>query len=88
MKTVEELEARLEVATGERDEARAEVERLTDERDELLVRVANQDAELRATRDAYNGARTDVPALIAQVRELEAECAALRREIAALMDDH
>jgi hypothetical protein len=28
MKTVEELEARLEVATRERDEARAEVERL------------------------------------------------------------
>jgi uncharacterized coiled-coil DUF342 family protein len=54
-------------------EARAEVDRLTDERDELLVRVANQDAELRATREAYNGARTDVPALIARVRELEAE---------------
>jgi hypothetical protein len=33
-------------------------------------------------------ARTDVPALIARVRELEAECTALRREIAALMDDH
>lgn len=58
----------------ERDEARAEVERLTrepavhpsnltdvvslleDERDELLVRVANQDAELRATREAYRDA--------------------------------
>jgi chromosome segregation ATPase len=57
----------------ERDEARAEVQRLTDKRDELLVRVADQGAELRATRDAYNGARTDVPALIARVRELEAE---------------
>jgi hypothetical protein len=34
-------------------EARSEVDRLTDERDELLVRVANQDAELRATREAY-----------------------------------
>jgi chromosome segregation ATPase len=38
------------------DEARAEVDRLTDERDELLVRVANQDAELRATREAYRDA--------------------------------
>ena len=45
-----------------------------DERDELLVRVADQSAELRATREAYNGARADVPALIARVRELEAEC--------------
>jgi chromosome segregation ATPase len=84
MKTVEELEARLEVATRERDEARAEagmledrlsesraeVDRLTDERDELLGRVADQGAELRATREAYNGARTDVPALIAEVRRL------------------
>ena len=33
-----------------------QVERLTDERDELLVRVANQNAELRATRDAYRAA--------------------------------
>jgi len=30
---------------------------LEDERDELLVRVANQDAELRATRDAYIDAK-------------------------------
>ena len=37
----------------ERDEARAEVQRLTDERDELILRVADQDAELRATREAY-----------------------------------
>jgi len=56
MKTVEELEARLEVATRERDEARAEAERLTDERDELLVRVADAGAELRATREAYRDA--------------------------------
>lgn len=70
MKTVEELEARLEVATRERDEARAEagmledrlsesraeVDRLTDERDELLGRVADQGAELRATREAYGAA--------------------------------
>ena len=27
---------------------------ITDERDELLVRVANADAELRATRESYN----------------------------------
>ncbi len=38
-------------------EARSEVDRLTDERDELLVRVANQDAELRATREAYIDAK-------------------------------
>jgi chromosome segregation ATPase len=38
------------------EEARAEVERLTDERDELLVRVAEQGAELRATREAYRDA--------------------------------
>jgi ElaB/YqjD/DUF883 family membrane-anchored ribosome-binding protein len=37
-------------------EARSEVDRLTDERDELLVRVANQDAELRATRETYRDA--------------------------------
>ena len=43
-------------ATRERDKARAEVDRLTDERDELLVRVADQGAELRATRDAYGTA--------------------------------
>jgi len=85
---IEELQARLEVATRERDEARAEgemlrerviehqrnfeagwavlckerdharaeVQRLTDERDELLVRVVDQGAELRATRDAYGTA--------------------------------
>jgi GrpB-like predicted nucleotidyltransferase (UPF0157 family) len=41
-------------------EARSEVDRLTDERDELLVRVANQDAELRATREAYNGAQAEL----------------------------
>jgi hypothetical protein len=38
-------------------ESRSEVDRLTDERDELLVRVANQDAELRATREAYIDAK-------------------------------
>jgi hypothetical protein len=38
-------------------ESRSEVERLTDERDELLVRVAEQDAELRATREAYIDAK-------------------------------
>jgi hypothetical protein len=34
-------------------ESRAEVYRLTNERDELLVRVEDQGAELRATREAY-----------------------------------
>ena len=38
-------------------ESRAEVERLTDERDELLVRVADAGAELRATREAYIDAK-------------------------------
>jgi chromosome segregation ATPase len=33
-----------------------QAELLTDERDELLVRVANQEAELRATREAYRAA--------------------------------
>jgi hypothetical protein len=42
------------------EEARSEVDRLTDERDELLVRVANQDAELRATREVYNDARAEL----------------------------
>jgi len=42
--------------TRERDEARADVERLTDARDELIVRVVDQGAELRATRDAYGTA--------------------------------
>ena len=55
--TIEELEAKLETVSRERDEARAEVERLTDERDELLVRVADAGAELRATREAYIDAK-------------------------------
>jgi uncharacterized coiled-coil DUF342 family protein len=38
-------------------ESRAEVERLADERDELLVRVEDQGAELRATREAYIDAK-------------------------------
>ena len=33
-----------------------QLQRVTDERDELLVRVANADAELRATRESYNEA--------------------------------
>ena len=33
------------------------------ERDELLVRVANQDAELRATRKSYNGMRAELARL-------------------------
>ena len=54
--TIEELEAKLETVTRTRDEARDEARRLTDERDELLVRVADQGAELRATRAAYGAA--------------------------------
>jgi len=51
-------EARAEVGMLEDrlSESRAEVERLADERDELLVRVADQGAELRATREAYRDA--------------------------------
>jgi len=41
-------------------DAKREIEALTDERDELLVRVAEQGAELRATREAYNQARAEV----------------------------
>jgi hypothetical protein len=86
--TIKQLEAKLEVATRERDEARtevgmledrlsesrAEVDRLTDERDELLVRVADQGAELRATRDAYGtayrrGAETTLDACVATIHD-------------------
>jgi DNA repair exonuclease SbcCD ATPase subunit len=51
-------EARAEVGMLEDrlGESRSEVDRLTDERDELLVRVADQGAELRATREAYGAA--------------------------------
>jgi hypothetical protein len=83
-RTIEELEALLETVTRERDEARAEagmledrlsesraeVDRLTDERDELLVRVEDQGAELRATRDAYADAyRRGVEAGVEAMRE-------------------
>jgi chromosome segregation ATPase len=50
------LQRLLNMAATERDEARAKVERLADERDELLVRVADAGAELRATREAYRDA--------------------------------
>jgi chromosome segregation ATPase len=42
--------------TEEVERLARQVELLTDERDELLVRVANQEAELRATREAYRDA--------------------------------
>lgn len=44
-------------------ESRSEVDRLTDERDELLVRVADAGAELRATREAYLLALADITKL-------------------------
>jgi chromosome segregation ATPase len=58
----------------ERDESRAELERLTDERDELLVRVADQGAELRATREAYGtayyrGAKATLGACVATIHD-------------------
>ena len=52
----DEARAKAAMLEDRLSESRAEVERLTDERDELLVRVANQDAELRATREAYRDA--------------------------------
>jgi hypothetical protein len=65
MAATERDEVRVDAAMLEDrlSEARAEVERLTDERDELLVRVEDQGAELRATREAYNGARAEVERL-------------------------
>jgi chromosome segregation ATPase len=61
----------------------AEVDRLTDERDELLVRVANQDAELRATREVHNEARAKVDRLKLSARlwadDIDAVSSAYRR---------
>jgi hypothetical protein len=66
----ERLKHALADATNEttrvRLQAKREIEALTDERDELLVRVANQDAELRATRDAYNESRAEVERLLTE----------------------
>jgi predicted nucleic acid-binding Zn-ribbon protein len=64
-------EARAEAAMLEDrlSESRAEVERITDERDELPVRVANQEAELRATREAYNESRAEVERLMHQLAD-------------------
>jgi chromosome segregation ATPase len=84
--TTAKAEADLEIATltaalDERDvEAERGLEqydRLMRERDELLVRVANQDAELRATREAYNGARAEVERLRREVDAMAAELHAL-----------
>ena len=91
--------------TKERDEARAEVERLTrepavhpsnltdvvslleDERYELLVRVANQDAELRATREAYNEARAELTRERIGIRPIdEVRSAAYRRGAEAMRE--
>ena len=46
--------------TEEVERLARQVEVLTDERDELLVRVADASAELRATREAYNGVRAEL----------------------------
>lgn len=74
----------------ERDEARAEVDRLTDERDELLVRVANQDAELRATREVHNEARAKVDRLKLSARlwadDIDAVSNAYRRGAEAMRE--
>jgi len=73
--------------TRERDEARAEVQHLTDERDELLVRVANQDAELRATRGAYNEARAELTRERIGIRPIdEVRCDAYRRGAEAMRE--
>jgi chromosome segregation ATPase len=66
----------------------AEVGRLTDERDELLVRVANQDAELRATREAYNEARAELTRERIGIRPVdEVRSDAYRRGAEAMRDE-
>jgi len=71
-------------------ESRAEVERLADERDELLVRVAEQDAELRATREVHNGARAEVERLKLSARlwadDIDAVSNAYRRGAEAMRE--
>lgn len=67
-----------------------QVEALTDERDELLVRVANQDAELRATREAYTEARAEVERLKLSARlwadDIDAVSNAYRRGAEAMRE--
>jgi predicted RNase H-like nuclease (RuvC/YqgF family) len=67
MRTVEELEALLEVATRERDEARAEVERLSDASTHWQVMLK------RETEEVYR-LTNERDELLVRVRELEAEC--------------
>ena len=57
---VRPVDEQLQRFTDLLSESRSEVERLSDERDELLVRVANADAELRATRESYNALRAQL----------------------------
>jgi hypothetical protein len=91
---VERLMHQLADATNEttrvRLEAKREIEALTDERDELLVRVANQDAELRATREAYSGARAEVERLKLSARlwadDIDAVSNAYRRGAEAMRE--
>jgi chromosome segregation ATPase len=54
---LDERDVEAERGLEQYDRLARQVELLTDERDELLVRVANQDAELRATREAYIDAK-------------------------------
>lgn len=64
-----------------------QAELLTDERDELLVRVANQGAELRATREAYNGVRAELTRERIGIRPVdEVRSDAYRRGAEAMRD--
>ena len=99
MKTIEELEALLETVTHQladqinettrvRLEARREIEALIDERDELLVRVADAGAELRATREAYNEARAELTRERIGIRPVdEVRSDAYRRGAEAMRDE-
>jgi hypothetical protein len=67
------------------DAWRAEVQRLTDERDELLVRVADQGAELRATREAYRESQAELTRERIGIRPVdEVRCDAYRRGAEAM----
>jgi predicted glycoside hydrolase/deacetylase ChbG (UPF0249 family) len=79
-----EVKPALHDALCERDEAKAHVVCL-----EALLREKTQECDEldEERREAWQHVLA-APQLAERVRELEVECAALRREIAALMDDH